>query len=177
MKLARQYTASLIGSGLIFATGAFAQDNRFLSLKEVPIPVPRAAVIPGPISNIPGPEVDLDFRELTDAGIVRDQAALIQLGKAMFWDMQAGSDGVQSCASCHFSAGADARTRNRISPGLHDTNFRGVSADFPGDSSFGNSTSRSPPMTATRRSRPAPVSRHPAPSTSRASRNSVRTMS
>jgi len=57
----------------------------------------------------------------------------------MFWDMQAGSDGVQSCASCHFSAGADIRTRNQISPGLHATNFHGVSPDVPGDSSFSNS--------------------------------------
>lgn len=153
MKLARKYTASIVGSGLMFATGAFAQDNRFLSLKEVPIPVPRAAVIPGPIGNIPGPDVDLDFRELVDAGIVRDPAALIQLGKAMFWDMQAGSDGVQSCASCHFSAGADIRTRNQLSPGLHDTNFRGVSPDFPGDSSFGNSTV---PFTANDRNTPNP---------------------
>ena len=140
MTLSRKYASSIIGSGLLVATGALAQENHFLSLKEVPVPVPRAVVVPGPISQIPGPEVDLEFRDLVDAGIVRDQAALIRLGKAMFWDMQAGSDGVQSCASCHFSAGADVRTRNQISPGLHDTNFRGVSPDFPGDSSFGNST-------------------------------------
>src|SRR5262245_34222056 len=31
--------------------------------------------------------------------IVRDRAAAIQLGKALFWDMQVGSDGVQSCAT------------------------------------------------------------------------------
>ena len=40
------------------------------------------------------------------------------LGKALFWDMQVGSDGVQACASCHFRAGADPRSRNQISPGL-----------------------------------------------------------
>ncbi len=39
------------------------------------------------------------------------------LGKALFWDMQVGSDGVQACASCHFHAGADSRTRNQLNPG------------------------------------------------------------
>ena len=36
-------------------------------------------------------------------GVVKDQTALVQLGKLLFWDTQAGSDG-QSCASCHFLA-------------------------------------------------------------------------
>ena len=32
------------------------------------------------------------------------------LGKALFWDMQIGSDGVQACGSCHFHAGVDNRS-------------------------------------------------------------------
>lgn len=40
-----------------------------------------------------------------------------QLGKALFWDMAIGSDG-QSCASCHFHAGADNRIKNQLSPDL-----------------------------------------------------------
>ena len=40
-----------------------------------------------------------------------------QLGKALFWDTQVGSDGV-ACASCHFHAGADIRTKNQVNPGL-----------------------------------------------------------
>jgi len=51
---------------------------------------------------------------------VADRTALLQLGKALFWDQQVGSDG-QACASCHFSAGADPRTKNQISPGLKAT--------------------------------------------------------
>jgi cytochrome c peroxidase len=48
---------------------------------------------------------------------VADQTALEQLGKALFWDMQVGSDGIQACASCHFHAGADNRTFNQANPG------------------------------------------------------------
>jgi cytochrome c peroxidase len=50
-------------------------------------------------------------------GIVVDKTAAIQLGKALFWDMQAGSDDVQACASCHFNAGADSRPNNEVNPG------------------------------------------------------------
>ena len=71
-------------------------------LKELPGDL-RAAAVPGP-SNL------VDF--------VRDPAMAIALGKALFWDMQVGSDGVQACASCHFRAGADPRSRNQVSPGL-----------------------------------------------------------
>src|SRR2546421_11137273 len=53
------------------------------SLKTVPTPAP---------SNL--------------GAYVRDQAALVALGKALFWDQQVGSDG-QSCGNCHFHAGAD----------------------------------------------------------------------
>ncbi|MBT3831438.1 MAG: hypothetical protein HOF53_08260, partial [Gammaproteobacteria bacterium] len=49
---------------------------------------------------------------------VRDREAAIQLGKALFWDMQVGSDGIQACASCHYKAGADGRTKNQMNPGL-----------------------------------------------------------
>lgn len=50
---------------------------------------------------------------------VKDKTAAIALGKALFWDMSIGSDGVQACASCHFSAGADNRAKNQLSPGLN----------------------------------------------------------
>jgi len=48
-----------------------------------------------------------------------DRAAAVRLGKALFWDMQLGSDGVQACASCHFHAGADDRARNQLNPGTN----------------------------------------------------------
>lgn len=49
--------------------------------------------------------------------LIVDNDAAIALGKALFWDMQSGSDG-QACASCHFAAGADNRSRNQLTPGL-----------------------------------------------------------
>jgi cytochrome c peroxidase len=67
---------------------------------------------------------------------IRDTTAARQLGKALFWDMQAGSDGRTACASCHFNAGADNRSRNQVNP--HGGSFAGkgpngqlTAADFP----------------------------------------------
>jgi cytochrome c peroxidase len=51
------------------------------------------------------------------SGTIIDQDAAIRLGKALFWDMQTGSDGRIACASCHFQAGADNRITNTIHPG------------------------------------------------------------
>ncbi|MEZ5402871.1 MAG: cytochrome c peroxidase [Bryobacteraceae bacterium] len=48
------------------------------------------------------------------AEYVAERAALVALGKALFWDMQAGSDGRTACATCHFHAGADHRIQNQI---------------------------------------------------------------
>jgi cytochrome c peroxidase len=48
--------------------------------------------------------------------IVVDKDKAIALGKALFWDMNVGSDGM-ACASCHFHAGADSRTQNQFTPG------------------------------------------------------------
>ena len=48
---------------------------------------------------------------------VKDRQAAIVLGKALFWDMQVGSDGIQSCATCHFRAGADPRSKGQLAFG------------------------------------------------------------
>ena len=72
-----------------------------------------------PLSTVPVPPV------FGMEGILADKTAAIKLGKALFWDMQAGSDDVQACASCHFNAGADSRAVNTINPGQAggDNNF------------------------------------------------------
>ena len=64
---------------------------------------------------------------------VKDKEAAILLGKALFWDMQVGSDGMVACASCHFHAGADNRSKNQLSPGLNDLGRKKT-----GDPRFGN---------------------------------------
>ncbi|MHC1745005.1 MAG: cytochrome c peroxidase [Syntrophobacteraceae bacterium] len=139
MKSRLRLTLSGLGLGLLGAAAAMAQEGiPFVSLREVPVPVPMAVVVPAPIENIPGPGTPLTFQDLIAAGIVKDQPALIRLGKALFWDMQVGSDGVQACATCHFNAGADVRSRNSISPGVLDTNF--TLGPIGGDNAFGNST-------------------------------------
>ena len=70
------------------------------SLKTVPVPEPR---------NL--------------GAFIKDRNAAIALGKAFFWDMAIGSDG-QACASCHFHAGADSRSKNQLDPG-----FRAIPPD------------------------------------------------
>lgn len=79
----------------VTAGAVTAQEEPILlrSLKSVPIP---------------GPTNLADF-------IVDRKAALV-LGKALFWDMQVGSDGMTTCATCHFHAGADSRSINSLSP-------------------------------------------------------------
>nr|WP_322681510.1 cytochrome c peroxidase [Nostoc sp. DedQUE03]MDZ7976995.1 cytochrome c peroxidase [Nostoc sp. DedQUE03]MDZ8044951.1 cytochrome c peroxidase [Nostoc sp. DedQUE02] len=57
---------------------------------------------------------------------VKDKVAAIKLGKTLFWDMQVGSDGKTSCASCHFHVGADNRSKNQIAPGLLRVNPDGT---------------------------------------------------
>ena len=68
-------------------------------------------------------------------GIVTDRATAIALGKALFWDQQAGSAGV-ACAGCHFHAGADTRLKNQLSPGFND-----ITKGPNGDSTFGSTRS------------------------------------
>src|SRR5262249_30041703 len=67
------------------------------------------------------------------AKYVRSSDALLVLGKALFWDMQAGSDGRVACASCHFHAGADHRAQNQLSNplGSFPANYLLTPADFP----------------------------------------------
>lgn len=109
-------TAALVVS---MASAALAQDPpRPPSLKTVPVPGPA----------------NLDE-------FVADRAAAIALGKALFWDMQVGSDGLTACATCHFNAGADSRARNQLSPGLKRVHADGTaSPDTTFDSGRGPNT-------------------------------------
>lgn len=72
------------------------------------------------------------------ADFVKDEKAAIALGKSLFWDMQLGTDGIQSCASCHFHAGVDNRSKNQLNPkqgNIFDiggrANYQLTAADYP----------------------------------------------
>ena len=70
--------------------------------------------IPVPLIGVPTPPVP-GLLDGSDPIVVNKDMA-IALGKALFWDVNIGSDGM-ACASCHFHAGADNRVKNQISPG------------------------------------------------------------
>lgn len=74
---------------------------------------------PGPLVNLPIPEVP-GLLGGSDP-IVVDKNRAIALGKALFWDVNVGSDGM-ACGSCHFHAGADVRVKNQLNPGLKGHN-------------------------------------------------------
>lgn len=79
----------------------------------------RAAGL-APLASVAIPEVDTLDQFLKPGAASR--LAAIQLGKALFWDMQTGSDG-QACGSCHFHAFADNRAKNQLSPGLRNNDL------------------------------------------------------
>jgi cytochrome c peroxidase len=99
-------------------------DRPFASLKNVQVPAPADISV-----------------------FIRNNEAALVLGKSLFWDMQAGSDGVTACATCHYHAGADTRSVNTIAPALlqvsskdsaagrtttdHGINTKLTAADFP----------------------------------------------
>src|SRR5918911_5637272 len=75
--------------------------------------IAQAGLPVGPLSTVAVPQ------PANLADFVKDKGAAIALGKALFWDTQVGSDGIQACATRRFHAGADSRTTNQLSPGLN----------------------------------------------------------
>ena len=92
---------------LVFAVGYYGHVRAQSGTGSVRVPLRPLA----PLSSVPIPPV------FGMEGILADKTAAIELGKALFWDMQAGSDDIQACASCHFNAGADSRANNEVNPG------------------------------------------------------------
>jgi cytochrome c peroxidase len=102
---------SLLAAVVLAATASGAAAQTFPHVPDPPRPADLPS-LPGDLRAVAVPEpVDLD-------AFVKDRAAAVRLGKALFWDMQVGSDETQACASCHFRAGADPRSKNQVSPGL-----------------------------------------------------------
>src|SRR6185312_8658916 len=92
---------------LVFAVGYYGHVRAQSGTGSVRVPLRPLA----PLSSVPIPPV------FGMEGIIADKTAAIELGKSLFWDMQAGSDDTQACASCHFNAGADSRVNNDVNPG------------------------------------------------------------
>lgn len=113
-------TAALGLAGVVGAMQLIAPSKAAAQVPppaEVPIPLTALNTVPVPLP------ADLDV-------YIKDRAAAIRLGKALFWDMQVGSAGT-ACASCHYNAGADSRDRNQLNPGpdgrfdtTHSNNFQ-----------------------------------------------------
>ena len=106
----------LVAATLLLSSVVAAQQgggNQIASLKGVAVPQPA----------------DL-------ARYVSNPQVLVALGKALFWDVQVGSDGLTACATCHFHAGADHRITNQLAGPQTSTtpvqvNVTLASADFP----------------------------------------------
>ena len=120
----------------VVATPAFNEDGEILDEDGEEV-----TEFETPIS-----EIDLLRSEDNTEGVPENQQAYIGrpaarvLGKALFWDMQVGSDGVQACGSCHFHAGTDNRTKNQLNPNhlggdhsfqVKQPNQELVASDFP----------------------------------------------
>ncbi len=98
-------TISFLITLTVLSTAQAADPDRPPSLKTIPVPEP---------SNL--------------AEFVANKQKAIALGKALFWEMRVGSDGITACASCHFNAGADSRSKNQINPNTLAVNQDGSPA-------------------------------------------------
>ena len=107
----------VLSASLLLMQSALAHGPTPVSLQKVPVP------------PVPG---------LLDGAdpIVVNKTAAIALGKALFWDMNVGSDGM-ACGSCHFSAGADGRVKNQLNPGAKSIHASGQTFDILASGSGG----------------------------------------
>lgn len=97
----------LIG-GLLATQASFAHGPEPMPLIGVPIPHVDGTLNNNPVNFLPDDGSD---------PIVINKEKAIALGKALFWDMSVGSDGM-ACGSCHAHAGADNRIKNQVNPGV-----------------------------------------------------------
>lgn len=117
-----------------FTKGLFAdppgtglRDRANVRTPDRAITDPDFSTAPKALETLPIPSVDV-------SAYVADETAAIALGKALFWDQQMGSDGIVACATCHFSFGVDARTKNTVAPGGFAS---AQSPDFDDDAFYG----------------------------------------
>lgn len=129
----RQGVATLLLCTLTIGS-VFAADTVREGTCPPPNPFPDNNPGPGTLKQVPL------IQPTNLNAYVRNRNAAIALGKAWFWDMQVGSDGIQACATCHFHAGADPRSVNQLNPSGNDgqqtfqfggPNYKLKASDFP----------------------------------------------
>lgn len=106
------------------ASGAVAAAYAQTRIPNNQVPPPLSAIaVPDIVADPPAiaPSVGRIGAATTQTAagnyvFVKNRSAAIALGKALFWDMQLGSDGKTACASCHFHAGADPRSKHQLFP-------------------------------------------------------------
>lgn len=86
------------------------EDLRLMLLEQRRVLTAQSFRIEDMRAHLEAMEKEGATRIVSDRGeIIKDQSAAVALGKALFWDMQIGSDNQTACATCHFRAGADGR--------------------------------------------------------------------
>jgi cytochrome c peroxidase len=98
-----RFVVGYLALGLVLLLGACSAN-----------PSVEAELTAQTIARVPLSQIPVPRPQTSD---ILDQAAAVRLGKALFWDIQVGSDGQTACATCHFQAGADARRVNVVNPG------------------------------------------------------------
>src|SRR6267378_2841437 len=129
-KLAMLNCTTILLAATVFTVMAIGLSQRFSLVRaQAPAPAPHVVAKLASLKTVPVPEP----RNL--AAFIKDRNAAIALGKALFWDTAVGSDG-QACASCHFHAGADSRSKNQLNPAFRsvppDTTFSVFGTDGGG---------------------------------------------
>jgi cytochrome c peroxidase len=127
--------ASALGAVALVACGAAAEDAE-TSVSALAPPITDAMVasaVGGRLGSLKSAAVPQP-----EGGTIVDQGAAIRLGKALFWDMQTGSDGQMACATCHHKAGAENRS---VSQGVVARDFVSI-GDGPVDECTQTGTER-----------------------------------
>lgn len=129
----------------------FDVPNGFANVIGPFVPLASLKTVPNPV--LPRNPTNGSYILRADlVDYVANLGAAIRLGKALFWDLQTGSDNRTACASCHFHAGADNRLRAQLNRGpngtfetlatehttLAATNFPFHSPDFDRDDIVGS---------------------------------------
>src|SRR3954447_2777973 len=106
------------GVGLLAQTLTYTCPGGFTEIPALPLVLLTSLkTIPNPVISKTAAGAPAVRADLVD--YVNNLDAAIRLGKALFWEMQAGSDNKTACATCHFQAGQDGRTRNQFHPGAN----------------------------------------------------------